>query len=331
MYRVDSTLLVPKGSRIVGEAWATISGNGNFFKDLSNPKPIIAVGNSGDVGVAQIQDIRVTVSDVLPGAILMQFNMAGNKPGDVALWNSILTVGGTRGAEALTNACRDPKNECQAAFIGIHLTTTSSAYIENTWVWVADHITEDFDGGSKIAGKGGVLVESKKATWLHGLGSEHWWLYQLNLRNANNVMVSMLQSETNYDQGDNVQQIPPAPWVADVSRWGDPDFSWCSGGDTRCRMGFANYINGGSNIYTYASASWAFFSGPGYQPCAGPLQCQSKGFLKQEHLGEDKKWLTLTNQQTICIGLRRRRPILTRLGCALRILGQHYASLMGQI
>jgi hypothetical protein len=63
--------------------------------------------------------------------------------------------------------------------------------------------------------------------------------------------------------------------VADVTNWGDPDFSWCSGGDTRCRMGFANYIQGGSNIYTYASASWAFFSGPGYQGCAND-QCQSK-------------------------------------------------------
>lgn len=41
-------------------------------------------------------------------------------------------------------------------------------------------------------------------------------------------------------------------------------------------MGYANFINGGSNIYTYASASWAFFSGPGYQSCAGAYQCQSK-------------------------------------------------------
>ena len=39
-YRVDSTLVVPPGSRIVGEAWATITGNGNFFKDENNPKPV---------------------------------------------------------------------------------------------------------------------------------------------------------------------------------------------------------------------------------------------------------------------------------------------------
>ncbi|GJN70441.1 glycoside hydrolase family 55 [Purpureocillium lilacinum] len=272
-YRVDSTLFIPPGSRIVGEAWATITGNGNFFKDESNPKPIVSVGRAGDVGVAQIQDMRFTVSDVLPGAIILQFNMAGNAPGDVALWNSLVTVGGTRGASGLTNSCGDASNECKGAFIGMHFTKSSSAYVENVWNWVADHITEDFSGGSSIAAKGGALVESTKATWLHALGSEHWWLYQLNLRNANNVFISMLQAETNYEQGDNVRQIPPAPWTADKNGWGDPDFSWCGGGDKRCRMGPANYINGGSNVYTYGSAAWAFFSGPGYQGC-GQFQCQ---------------------------------------------------------
>lgn len=274
-YRVDSTLVVPPGSRIVGEGWATITGSGSFFADASNPKPVVAVGSGGDVGTAHIQDMRFTVSDVLPGAIVLQFNMAGSAPGDVALWNSLVTVGGTRGAQGLTGACGDARAQCRGAFLGLHLAPTSSAYVENVWNWVADHTTEDFSGGSNIAGKGGALVESTRGTWLHGLGSEHWWLYQLNLRGARNVLVSMLQSETNYDQGDNALQVPPAPWVADVAGWGDPDFSWCGGGDKRCRMGFANYIQGGADIYTYASASWAFFSGPGYQSCAGRYQCQS--------------------------------------------------------
>ncbi|KAI1659436.1 glycoside hydrolase family 55 protein [Daldinia decipiens] len=270
-YRVDDTLIIPKGSRIVGEAWATITGNGAKFKDSANPRPVVSVGKNGDVGTAQIQDMRFTVSDVLPGAIILQFNIAGSSPGDVALWNSLITVGGTLGASALANACGDPSHECQAAFLGLHFTSGSSVYVENVWNWVADHFTEG-SGGCNIAAKGGALVESTKGTWLHALGSEHWWLYQLNLRNAKNVMVSLLQSETNYDQGDNVQQTPPAPWTADVKNWGDPDFSWCSGGDTRCRMGFANYIQGGSDIYTYASASWAFFSGPSNQGCSGDCQ-----------------------------------------------------------
>ncbi|KAK3314140.1 family 55 glycoside hydrolase [Apodospora peruviana] len=276
-YRVESTLLVPIGSRIVGEAWATITGEGNFFKDASNPKPVVQIGRPGDVGRAQIQDLRFTVSDVLPGAIIVQFHAAGSQPGDVALWNSLVTVGGTRGASALTNSCGNPSAQCKAAFLGIHLAPTSSVYIENVWNWVADHTAEDFAGGSNIAGKGGVLVESTKGTWLHALGSEHWWLYQLNLRSAANVMISMLQSETNYDQGDNNPHLVPDPWVPNVSGWGDPDFNWCVGraNTKRCRMGFANYINGGRDIFTYASASWAFFSGPGYARCAdGPYNCQ---------------------------------------------------------
>lgn len=273
-YRVDDTLVIPKGSRIVGEAWATITGYGDNFKDASNPRAVVQVGEAGDVGVAQIQDMRFTVSDVLPGAIIVQFQMAGTNPGDVGLWNSLVTVGGTRGADALTSTCTDAANECQAAYIGLHFTSTSSAYVENVWNWVADHITEDFTGGSNIAAKGGALVQATKGTWLYALGSEHWWLYQLNFHQASNVVVSMLQSETNYDQGDNVEQMPPAPWTPNTSTWGDPDFSWCSSTDTRCAMGLSNYIQGGSNIYTYASASWAFFSGPGYQSCNGG--CQSK-------------------------------------------------------
>jgi len=274
LYRVQSTLLIPVGSYVVGEAWSTITGDGSYFSDPKNPKPVVSVGKPGDVGAAQIQDMRFTVSDVLPGAIIVQFNAAGSYPGQVALWNSLVTVGGTRGASSLTNTCNDPSNECPAAWAGIHFAPTSSAYLENVWNWVADHITEDFNGGSNIAGKGGVLVQATKGTWIHALGSEHWWLYQLNMFQASNVMVSMLQSETNYDQGDHTQQIPPAPWSASLSTWGDPDFSWCGGSDARCRMGYANFINGGSNIYTYGSASWAFFSGPGYQGCAGEYQCQ---------------------------------------------------------
>ena len=85
------------------------------------------------------------------------------------------------------------------------------------WNWVADHITEENSGGNNIAAKGGALIEATKGIWLHGLGSEHWWLYQLNFHKASNVVVTLLQSETNYDQGDHVLQMPPAPRVADVS------------------------------------------------------------------------------------------------------------------
>lgn len=276
-YRVDSTLYIPPGSRIVGEGWATISGFGDFFAHEDRPQPVVMVGREGETGIAHIQDMRFTVGDVLPGAIIVQFNMAGNAPGDVALWNSLVTVGGTLGASGISDHCWDAHNECKAAFIGIHLSKTSSVYVDNVWNWVADHFTEG-GGGVAIAAKGGVLVEATKGTWLHALGSEHWWLYQLNLHNAEKVFVSLLQAETNYDQGDLVQQVPPAPWQPEDGK--DPNFNWCGPNDTRCRMGFSNYINGGADIYHYASAAWVFFKGPSQgeqgHPGCGNNQCQSE-------------------------------------------------------
>ncbi|OAQ66884.1 pectate lyase superfamily protein domain-containing protein [Pochonia chlamydosporia 170] len=157
-------------------------------------------------------------------------------------------------------------------FSDVHLSKSSSAYIENTWVWIADHNTEG-GGGCLIAAKGGVLVQATKGTWLHSLGSEHWWLYQLNLWEAKDVFVSMLQAETNYNQGSNAPQIPPAPWKANVRGWNDPDFSWCGGGDKICRKGYSNFITGGSGIRHYASTAWDFFSGPGNQGCDDAWGC----------------------------------------------------------
>ncbi|KAG5977673.1 hypothetical protein E4U55_006625 [Claviceps digitariae] len=267
-YRVDSTLYIPPGTQIVGEAWSTIMGSGKYFKDESNPKPVVSVGKKGDKGIAHIQDMRITVAEPLAGAILVQVNMEGHAPGDVAIWNSLITVGGTAGSEGINNGCDDASNECKGAFIGLHLTKSSSAYVENTWVWVADHNSEG-GGGCNIAAKGGVLVQATKGTWLHALGAEHWWLYQLNLWESQNVFVSMLQAETNYDQGSYARQVPPAPWKANVQGWNDPDFSWCGEDDGYCRKGLSNFITGGSSIRHYASATWDFFRGPGYDACDG--------------------------------------------------------------
>ncbi|KAK0648384.1 hypothetical protein B0T16DRAFT_455861 [Cercophora newfieldiana] len=262
-YRISSTLLIPLNSTIIDEAWATITAAGHFWASPSDPKPI------------RIQDMRFTVLDVLPGAIILEIHAAGTNPGDIAIWNSLVTVGGVRSASGVTSSCTDSKKPCMAAAMGIHLPPTSSAYLENVWNWVADHIAEDIPGGgSNIAAGRGVLLESTKGTWIHALGSEHWWLYQLHMRTAEGVMVLMLQSETNYDQGDHAPVMPSKPWIPDAT-YDDPDFSWCTSSDGRCRMGVGNLVTGGKDIYTYASASWVFFSGPGRQGCAaGEYTCQ---------------------------------------------------------
>ncbi|KAL8687402.1 MAG: hypothetical protein Q9224_005162, partial [Gallowayella concinna] len=185
VYIVKTTLYVPPGTRIVGEAWSVISGIGSAFGDRYNPSPVVMVGKPGETGIAQIQDIRFTVADIAPGAIILQVNMAGSNPGDVGFWNTHVTVGGM--ADSNVNvACGDPNTaSCLAAFAMVHLTSSSSAYIENMWGWTADHSLER-GGRQNIATGRGLLVEATKGTWLTGTGFEHNTLYGYNLHHAQN-------------------------------------------------------------------------------------------------------------------------------------------------
>ena len=131
VYVLRSQLYIPPGTRMVGECWPAFSGIGPAFGDPSNPSAVVMVGKPGEVGVAQIQDIRFTVADIAPGAIILQVNMKGESPGDVALWNSHVTVGGFTDSN-VDHVCGagDPA-ACKAAFALVHLTASSSAYIEN--------------------------------------------------------------------------------------------------------------------------------------------------------------------------------------------------------
>lgn len=255
VYIVTSTITIPPGTELYGEAWSTISGSGSAFSSESNPTPVVQIGSvPGQKGIAHIQDVRFTVNEALPGAILLRINMAGNNPGDVAVFNSLNTIGGTRDTSL---SCNSEAN-CRAAYLGVHLAAGSSAYIDNFWSWVADHPADDSGKGIRAAVKGGVLVEATAGTWLAGLGSEHNWLFQLSLHNAANVFISLFQSETNYNQGNNGAPLPGQPFNAIAS---DPNFSWCGGSDNVCRMGLAQYyVGSNSAIYHYAAGSWNFQS-----------------------------------------------------------------------
>jgi len=71
-YIVSNTLLIPPGTRITGDAFAsTISAIGSVFTDAKSPVAMIKVGNPGDVGVAQMNDLMLTTADILPGCKLV--------------------------------------------------------------------------------------------------------------------------------------------------------------------------------------------------------------------------------------------------------------------
>ena len=154
---------------------------------------MIRVGDPGEVGVAEFTDMLFTVADVLPGAILVEVNMRGANQGDVSFHNSHYRIGGAADSKTET-ACQTESDPCKAAFLLTHLTETSSTYIENAWLWSADH---DLDGvyNQQIGTGRGMLVEAKGGTWLVGTGSEHHTLYAYQFKDAQNVFAAMMQGE----------------------------------------------------------------------------------------------------------------------------------------
>ena len=256
-YLVSSTIFVPDGSLVFGECWSAISATGSYFADASNPKPMVQVGNPGDIGVAQFSDMLFTVADILPGCILLEVNMAGANPGDVGSWNTHFRVGGALGSKVETG-CQDGNNPCKAAFLLLHLTESASMYIEDMWGWTADHDL-DLNYNQAISTGRGALIEATKGTWLVGTAFEHNTMYQYNLASAQNVFVAMQQSETPYWQGTGGPYQAPAPWTVDSS-FADPTFDNCQANDPNCRMAWYELVNGGSELYIYGSGFWTFFN-----------------------------------------------------------------------
>uniref|UniRef100_A0A093VD60 Glucan endo-1,3-beta-glucosidase BGN13.1 n=1 Tax=Talaromyces marneffei PM1 TaxID=1077442 RepID=A0A093VD60_TALMA len=299
VYLLRDTLFIPPGSRIVGQAWAVLSGAGGAFTDPWNPRPVVRVGYPGDVGVAEIQNMRFTVSEVLPGAKILEINMAGSSPGDVGLWNTLTTVGGTADTTVSNSCVNQDARTCMAVFMHVHLSGTSSTYIENHWGWTADH---NLDGGPSaiiIAGGRGILIESTKATWLVGTSFEHNWLYQYNMHNARNVYAGMMQTETPYMQGKGAVETVPSPWAIS-SPYHDPDYSWCDASDQRCRSALATNIDGGSNMMLYGSAAWTFFEGQWNglynTPCANGV-CQSN-MMRVTNNPQNLAWYSISTKSS---------------------------------
>lgn len=298
VYVVKDTLLIPEGTRIVGEAWAVIAGAGHTFKDPQTPKPVVQIGHPGDVGVVEIQEMRFTVSEVLPGAKILEINVAGQQPGDVSLWNTIATVGGTADTSISRTCDNQDPSTCMAAYMVLHLTKTSSAYLENFWGWTADHNLDSGTDYTIISTGRGILIESNEGTWLTGTGSEHHWLYDYNFHNAQNVFAGLLQSESPYMQGTGAIKTVPAPWTVNTTI-GDPDFTWCAADDQKCRSALATNVDGGKDVLLYNSAAWAFFNGTwegDYSgQCAG--SCQSN-MMRVTAEPENLVWYSVNTRKT---------------------------------
>ncbi|CAO3665510.1 unnamed protein product [Umbelopsis vinacea] len=276
-YVVTSTINVPAGSRIVGEAWSTIlAGGSHTWQNAKKLAPVFKVGKPGDKGVAEISDIVFSTQGPQPGAVLVEWNIrdpSGQK-GAAGMWDVHFRIGGAVGTNLESAQC-DASNTtanpaCYGAGLLLHVTSTASAYLENVWAWTADH---DLDGSGdqiSIYSGRGILIESKNGpVWLYGTAAEHNALYQYQISGASNVYMGMIQTETPY-----YQPAPgaPAPYTP-IASIADPTFHNCAAGNLTCPMAWGLRVVNSKNIYIYGAGLYNFFSNYD-QTCLATESCQ---------------------------------------------------------
>lgn len=175
-YKVTSTLMIPAGSKIVGETYPIIMSSGSYFNDMSNPKPIVQVGSAGSTGQVEWSDMIVSTQGTQAGAIGIEWNLATPTPGAPSgMWDVHVRIGGFAGSNLQTPDC--PKNPgstsvnsaCIGAFMSMHVTASASnLYMENVWLWTADHdIDNQANTQLTIYSGRGLYIESTTGNfWL---------------------------------------------------------------------------------------------------------------------------------------------------------------------
>ncbi|OBT80414.1 hypothetical protein VF21_00738 [Pseudogymnoascus sp. 05NY08] len=279
VYIVTDTLRVPVGSRVIGQVWSQIMGTGDKFSDETQPRAVVQVGKTGDVGIAEITSMMVTVKGATAGAVAIEWNVAESSPGLRAYTH--VRIGGAAGSDLSVKNC--PKqsgiinSRCKAASLLMHLKPKSTAYLENVWLWTADHDLDSktLDQIDIYSGRG-LLVESDKA-WLWGTSVEHNVLYQYQLSNAKDVVMAMIQTESPY-----FQPIPHAPAPFTSGQFpNDPTFTSCVGGSARCAVSWAVRIIDSASIYVLGAGLYSWFDDYS-QDCVDTNDCQERGLEIQQ-------------------------------------------------
>lgn len=274
-YVITSTIKVPKDIKITGEIWPMLMAHGKTFSDQENPAPLFQVGQKGDTGSVEMSDLIITSKGPAPGAILMEWNVAGSSQGSAGMWDVHFRIGGAAGTELQSDNCpktpkqdTTPKKECMAAFMLLHITKKGSAYLENTWFWTADHELDlkDHNQINVYTGRG-VLIESQNPVWLWGTSSEHHQLYNYQVSSAKNVFMGLIQSETPYYQSNPTALVPYTPQKS----WNDPTFANCK--TNSCRKAWGLRVLGSSDVYVYGAGLYSFFENY-TQSCLNTEDCQ---------------------------------------------------------
>jgi len=206
-YLVSNTIYIPAGSKIVGESYSVILSHGPFFNNINLPQPVVRIGLPGESGSIEWSDMIVSTQGQQRGAVLFEYNLNSPSSSPSGLWDVHARVGGFAGSNLQFAQCpttpdvnvtsANLNQNCIAAFMTMHLTKQSAGlYLENVWLWVADHDVEDpqLRQITIYAGRGLLDESSGGNMWMIGTAVEHHTLYQYEFANTENVFAGVVSS-----------------------------------------------------------------------------------------------------------------------------------------
>ncbi|KAK1959917.1 pectin lyase-like protein [Colletotrichum sublineola] len=262
-YILTSTVTVPMGTKIVGETWSQLVASGSYFADASNPKVMLKVGNPGDVGNIEIQDLIFTSRGPTAGLVLVEWNIEAASPGSTGLWDCHVRIGGATGTNLTPAECPPVTSGinqgCNAASLMFHLTPSGSGYFENIDPNLDDSSNPMVQTSIYVAR--GFLIESTKPTWLYATASEHALFYQYNLHRAKNIFAGMLQTESPY------YQLPADATAACAIRGS------CGQLPSGCDQSWAVMVRESENVFVAGAGVYSWFSTYS-QSCIDTQECQ---------------------------------------------------------
>ncbi|UKZ74518.1 hypothetical protein TrVFT333_002188 [Trichoderma virens FT-333] len=272
IYKVTSTIKIPPGARIVGEAYSNIMGSGPFFSKASSPQPVVQVGLPGQFGQIEWSNMVVSTQGSTSGAIVIEYNLASTASNPSGMWDVHVRVGGFEGSNLQLANC--PQNigsdainpNCIAAHTMMHVTPAAQGlYMENCWLWASDHDIEDPSLRMiDVYSVRGLLVESIAGNiWLWGTAVEHNALYQYEFSKTQNIFMGFIQTETAYYQPHpNATQFQSSPnLISSIFGSTDPDFNYfCQGRSGVCKDGWALRVLSSRDVLVYGAGLYSFFN-----------------------------------------------------------------------
>lgn len=311
-YLITDTLIIPPGSRIVGEVWPVLLGTGPNFQDATAPRPVIQVGEpeaqgSGNEGLVEISELIFSTKGPCPGAIVLRWSLCGGP--ESGMWDTHIRLGGCAGTD-LDDERFDRENpidtvNAQACFMAWHLTRSASGCFINNWVWLADHLLDSKPG--RDAGKQlsllaarGIFIESNPGpVWLWGGASEHFLLYQYQLVKAQNVFIGHAQTESPYFLGKGVA-LPKelAEPVTTAAPWYDPEWRSEDGSSSHDPFRARSWgirIASSWSVHLYGPGLYSFFDAY-RQDRLGERRCQRSLLSIEQSRGQD---VVVVNLNTI--------------------------------